>query len=169
MDDLAVGSPYIVVASVQLDKACRGQHAVNIVVKAAELLNNAVLNLGLGLIGIDNGRIYHLAVVVELVHARGEEAVGYGHPIAPAVDDLAVGGPYIVVIITKLDKACRGQHVVDIVVKASVLFDDAVLYEHHAIIVKVVVAGCYGRAVLKGESVGSGDPVAAARYELTAD
>ena len=62
------------------------------------------------------------------MHTLGHETVGNGHPIAPAVNDLTVGCPYIVVIaIGEQDKSCRREDVVNIVIEASVFGDDSVL------------------------------------------
>ena len=56
----------------------------------------------------------------------GQQAVGGGNPIGPAVDHLSTGGFDIIIVPVQLDQPCSGQHTVHIVVQAAVFRDNAV-------------------------------------------
>ncbi len=108
VDDLAVRCPDVVVFAVKLDKARRSENAVLVVIEASEFRHDTVLDFGLIFAGLNFGRIQHPAVLTELIQTDGQEIVGHGDPVAPAVDDLAVGGPDVVVSTVKLDETSRG-------------------------------------------------------------
>ena len=151
----------VVVTAVDLDQPGVGAQAVHVIVQASVLGHNAVLR------GIFELRIEHLAVIGEGIAALRHETVGLGDPVAAAVDDLAARLD-VVVSAVDLDQSGVGAQSVHVIVQAAVLGHDAVLrgifglrIEHLAVIVK-------GVAALGHETVGLGDPVAAAMNHLTA-
>ena len=166
MDDFAGGFD-IVVIPVDLNQACVGQYTVHIIVETAVLGHNAVFKISFRICGALNGRrIHHFALIIEDVAAFRHQIIGFGDPIAAAMDDFA-GCTHIVEVAVNLDQACIVQFSVYIVVEAVVFGHNAVFHfrlrlcgvgcgriHHFAVFIESI-------ASLGQKAIGLGDPVAA--------
>ena len=101
VNDLTARGLDVVVITVDLNKACTGQHAVHIVVEASVFRDDTVLHAWVR-IGIrirnDDRRIDHLTIRIKGIRSSGQKVVGDCDPIGPSLDCCTAAAEIIVII-----------------------------------------------------------------------
>ena len=132
------GVDVVVVTLSVLNQTGVGSDTVNIVTDLAVLVqNHTVLHSGnLGLVGLLNGRIDHLAVSVELVGTGGQQAVGIllADTVGAVLDSSALGVDVVVVTLSILNQTgIDSNTVLSVDSLVAVHIDTVQVLQEHAV------------------------------------
>ena len=142
---LAVGADVDVIVLAALVGELHGadtqlQDVVHVVVQAAVLLHDTVLDGGVGILRLYRGRIHHTALVVKGVAAGGHQTVGLVDPSGAVAIGLGVVGGDVVVIAVLFHQAdlTVTDTVEDVVDLAVIAVQTHVILLPHAVLVEQV-------------------------------